>query len=229
MLFQIPGGAKMIGDFHIHSKHSSDSLMRPHSILKKAKSMGMDIVAITDHNSIRGGLEAQRYADEVAVTVIVGSEVKTDIGDIIGLNLERDISAHHWEAVIDEIRDQQGIVVLPHPYRGHTLIDEVASRVDFLEVWNSRCKSEQNQRAVDLAKSLKIKAIFGSDAHSYSEIGSVKAEIDPVTWTVSQVGESKLTPEWTKKKGQIIRHVRSNSLDKLLYEGVRYIQRKAFG
>ena len=63
---------RFVADFHIHSRYSHDSLMHPEKILTKAKKAGLDAVAITDHNTIRGGLEGKKYEQKCGVRVIVG-------------------------------------------------------------------------------------------------------------------------------------------------------------
>ena len=89
----------LIADFHIHSKCSYDSLMSPEGIVKRAKKVGLTCVAITDHNTIRGGIEGEKYELTYGVEVIVGAEIKTDCGDIIGLNLNDEIGVTGWREV----------------------------------------------------------------------------------------------------------------------------------
>ena len=80
-------------DLHIHSKYSFDSLLSPKTILKVAKKKGLTGIAVTDHNTIRGGLEVKEINKDRDFTVIVGSEVQTEIGDIIGLYLSDEIKS----------------------------------------------------------------------------------------------------------------------------------------
>jgi len=167
----------MIGDFHIHSRYSHDSIMSPRLILKLAKKNKMDTIAITDHDTIRGAKVAKGFEEEYGVNVIIGSEVKTDIGDIIGLGLTEEIASRAWSDVIHEIRDQGGISVLPHPFRSHVLIQEVADRVDIIEIWNARSTKEQNRLAESLCVQKSKCSIMGSDAHTPSEIGNVIIEV----------------------------------------------------
>ena len=165
----------MIADFHIHSHYSYDSLNPPRMILKIAKKKGLDTVAITDHNTIKGGICAQKYAKEMGINVIVGEEVLTNIGDIIGLYLSQDIHSFNYVDVIEEIHNQGGIVLFPHPYRGHTNILDVAQYVDIIEIWNGRASEEQNLAASVLAETLNLSHVIGSDAHLPNEIGAAVA------------------------------------------------------
>lgn len=81
-------------DFHIHTIYSSDSSIRPSHLIKIVNSMGIGSIAITDHNTIKGAVKAKEI-NNTDVEIIIGSEIKTDYGDIIGLNLNCDIKHHH--------------------------------------------------------------------------------------------------------------------------------------
>jgi predicted metal-dependent phosphoesterase TrpH len=168
----------MIFELHIHSKFSFDSLMSPESILKAAKMRGLNGVAVTDHNTIKGGLEAQRINNDGEFMVIVGTEINTDTGDVIGLFLNEEIESRTFLEVIDEIRSQDGVVVLPHPFRGHKLSDELISAVDAIESFNSRTGIWANQRAEELVRKYKKTSVAGSDAHFLSEIGLGSTLVD---------------------------------------------------
>ncbi len=82
---------ELFADFHIHSHHSKDCVMPVADILERAREVGLDVVAITDHDSAAGGLEAREIAERYGVRVIVGEEVKSSQGEVIGLFLEETI------------------------------------------------------------------------------------------------------------------------------------------
>lgn len=161
----------MIFELHIHSRHSFDSLMSLESIIKAAKLRGLDGIAVTDHNTIKGGLEAQRINNDREFATVVGTEIYTDKGDIIGLFLNEEIKSRMFLDVVDEIRSQDGIVVLPHPFRGHELNKGLISAVDAIESFNSRTDIVGNKRAEELVRKYKKVSLAGSDAHFISEIG----------------------------------------------------------
>lgn len=161
----------MILELHVHSKFSYDSLLAPERIVKVAKIKGLNGIAVTDHNTIEGGMRAQAANRDDDFAVIVGSEVKTDAGDLIGLFLNEEIKSRDCLLAIDEIRGQGGIVVLPHPFRGHKLRDEIISAVDAIEVFNSRTQMAENKWAKELAKKYGKTPVAGSDAHFSREIG----------------------------------------------------------
>jgi len=216
----------LIADFHIHSKYSHDSLMSPESIVKRAKKVGLTCIAITDHGTIAGGVEGKKVAGRYGVEVIVGAEIKTDCGDIIGLNLNEEIKVTDWHEVIRVVRSQGGIVVLPHPYHDHTCVKEIAQCVDFIECWNSRCTTEENSNAELLAISSGKKIIYGSDAHSLSEIGLVKVRFHLNPFTIGGVISILYTPSWKIRTSQIISHVKKHEYRRLMQQGGRFLWKK---
>lgn len=210
-------------DCHIHSNYSQDSLMRPGRILKRAKEVGLTGVAITDHDTIRGSLHARKLEKEVGVTVIPGVEILTDSGDIIGLFVNEEIRSRGWDEVIEEIRGQGGVAVLPHPYRSHLDIPRLAKAVDLIEVWNARSTAEQNERALQLAEGLKKPGIYGSDAHTYGEIGNVGALVNPGTWEVKRVLRLEFSSRSAVIQSQVLHHLRRREFLQLIQSGWRYL------
>ena len=125
-------------DLHIHSKYSFDSLLSPRTILKVAKKRGLTGIAVTDHNTIRGALEVRRINKDPDFAIIIGSEIITDIGDIIGLCINEEIKSCNSIEVVEEIKDQGGFAILPHPFRGHNLNQHIIEQFDAIEVFNGR-------------------------------------------------------------------------------------------
>ncbi|QSZ67926.1 PHP domain-containing protein [Methanofollis aquaemaris] len=217
---------RFVADFHIHSRYSHDSFMRPEKILAVAREVGLDVVAITDHNSIQGGLEGRKYQERSGIQVIVGSEVKSDAGDIIGLSIEEEIRSRAWKDVIDEIKGQGGIVVLPHPYRSHHSIQDLAEAVDLVEVWNARSTPEQNAQALELASRLGKKGLMGSDAHLYREIGSVKVAYEDDSWVLNETLCARYASTRDICSSQVIGHMRKGEFLSLILEGGKWVARK---
>ncbi len=158
-------------EFHCHSRYSYDSIASPERILQAAKKKGLDGIAITDHDTIKGVREARSINDDPDFFVISGIEVRTDIGDLIGLFINDEIKSRDCRSVINEIHEQGGLVVLPHPYKGHKNFDFIIGDVDLIEVFNGRAGTEANGRAKELADKYCKPMIVGSDAHFLSEIG----------------------------------------------------------
>ena len=160
-------------DFHIHSKYSYDSLLSPERIIKVAEKRNLKGIAITDHNTIAGAIKALKCKS--TLQIVVGAEIKTESGEIMGLFLNDEIGSYSFDEVIDEIRAQDGIVVLPHPYKkGGNPSSDIVSKVDLIEVLNGRRSPELNAKARILAKNSGKPIIGGSDAHLSFEIGKIR-------------------------------------------------------
>lgn len=162
-------------DLHIHSKYSSDGIIEPKRIVKIAAKRGLNGIAITDHNTIKGGLEAKKYETE-DFKVIVGSEISTERGEIIGLFLDEEVKSKDVQGVISEIKEQNGIIIIPHPFDGlrHSAFhpkDGDAKFIDCIEGFNSRCVFQKhNTKAVKFAMKHNLAITAGSDAHFANEI-----------------------------------------------------------
>ena len=89
---------------YIHTKYSSDGVLEPVKIVKIAAWLSLRGIAVTDHNTIRGGLEAQRYETE-DFKIIVGSEMETDRGEVIGLFLTQEVEPGNATCVILDIQN----------------------------------------------------------------------------------------------------------------------------
>lgn len=164
-------------DLHIHSKYSSDGVLDPGKIVRIAMKRELNGIAITDHNTIKGGLEAKKYETE-DFKVIVGSEIMTETGEIIGLFISEEIKSTNVPDVISEIKDQNGIIIIPHPFDKlrhsafHPTEDDTKF-IDCIEGFNSRCVSQKyNENAIEFAKKHDLTIIAGSDAHFSNEIGN---------------------------------------------------------
>ncbi len=172
-------------DFHIHSIYSKDSLLRIRFILKKMKSLGFDTVAISDHNSIKGGIIGKKLGKKFDVKVLVGQEIKTPEGEIIVLNVERDLRGGIFE-IIEKAKEEGGITILPHPFdpiRRNSVLSKsglkktlkIVKRVDAIECLNSRCMLNIfNKKAKYYAHLFKKACVGGSDSHTPGELGSVQ-------------------------------------------------------
>jgi predicted metal-dependent phosphoesterase TrpH len=165
----------LIFDLHIHSKYSGDCTMEPATILKVAKKKGLDGLAVTDHLTIKGGIETRKLNNDPNFLVIVGSEVETDDkADLIGLFLKDDIESTNTADVITEIKAQGGLVLWAHPFRfGKNLFSgDVIPQVDLIEGFNSKTSASRNALAQQLAREYGKPIIGASDAHQAFEIGN---------------------------------------------------------
>ncbi|MBC7876520.1 MAG: PHP domain-containing protein [Anaerolineales bacterium] len=184
----------MLGNFdlHLHSRYSFDGLMSPQYIVRLAKKRGLSGIAITDHNTIAGGAEAFASNNDKDILVIVGTEIYTEIGDILGLFLSREIKSRRSEDVVDEIHSQGGWVVLPHPYHHHKEIPvELLRKIDAVEIFNGRTGADYSQKAIhDISIPYNLGIVGNSDAHLPWEIGRVYNSIEIESFNTISVFDS---------------------------------------
>ncbi len=178
-------GRRVKVDMHMHSERSPDSRLRPAVQARRIREVGLDVACATDHNTIEGGLRLRELAD--GFRVIVGEEILSRDGEIVGLFLERAVPRGlSAEETIDRIRDQGGVVVVPHPFSRNRMnhirrpaLERIAARVDAIEVFNAReAFTSDNLRAGAFAAEHGIARAVGSDAHRASEIGAAWLEMD---------------------------------------------------
>jgi len=178
---------------HIHTRFSFDSWLSPHKILARARRSGADVLIVTDHNTILGSAEVHRLAQGNPRFTVIAAEYKTEKGDVIGLFLKAEITARQSGEVMDEIHKQGGLVLLPHPYKGHKLDDELLAKVDLIETFNARCSSEENAKAEELSRTLNKPGLAGCDAHCAPELQAVVNEFEAVAATEHDLRRSLLT------------------------------------
>jgi predicted metal-dependent phosphoesterase TrpH len=173
---------------HTHCEFSPDS-RTPVAVQALAiRAAGLDVVCATDHNTIDGALKLRELAD--GFRVIVGEEISSRDGEIIGLFLEkavpRDLSA---EETIARIHDQGGLVSIPHPYSHNRIyrirrdaLERVWPTIDAIEVFNAReAFAGDNRTALAFARAHNIAGAVGSDAHRPWEIGRAYLECPDFT------------------------------------------------
>jgi predicted metal-dependent phosphoesterase TrpH len=170
-------------DLHSHTHRSHDSATSYKALVGACRRRSIDVIAITDHNRIEGALE---FRDTAGFRCIVGEEIRTTEGEIIGLFLEEFIPPHlSPEETIAEIKRQGGVVYVPHPFdriRRSVIKTEalhrVASLVDAVEVLNARLHSaSQNADALRFAQERGLLQGAGSDAHTAFEVGQAGVEM----------------------------------------------------
>jgi predicted metal-dependent phosphoesterase TrpH len=172
--------AFVVCDLHTHTEHSYDCSVPVAALLDHAESQGLGAIAITDHNVFAGALEAVELADGRPLAVIPGEEVKTTAGEVIGLFLKEEIPrGMSMDDTIAAIREQEGIVYLPHPFdRLHSIPDSrtlhrLLADVDVFEVYNAKLLLDgYNDEALRFARKYNLTMGAGSDAHVVQAIGT---------------------------------------------------------
>ena len=177
-------------DLHIHTRYSGDGINPPWLIMKILRKRGLDGLAVTDHNTVRGWKSMQESARRSGLFLILGEEIKVYregklSGEVIGLFLNEGIRRGDALEVIDKIRQQGGIVVIAHPFdskKGFRNLDSFAGKIDAVEAFNSRLPSSAiNDAAFAFAKRTGVGMTGGSDAHAPWEVGNA--------WTAAEASD----------------------------------------
>jgi len=172
-------------DLHTHTHFSADSSAKMEAIIAAVKRRELDAIAVTDHNRIEGAL---RLRDIAPFTVVVGEEIRTSEGEIIGLFLSAEVPAMlSPEETIARIKDQGGVVYVPHPFDRvrpshlkEAALYRIVDHIDAVEVINSRTTLPwDNRRAERFCETYGLRRGAGSDAHLPREIGQAWVEMPP--------------------------------------------------
>jgi predicted metal-dependent phosphoesterase TrpH len=203
-------------DLHCHSEASHDCVTPIEQFPQRLLDRGINVQAITDHDQIWG---AQKLRDLIAsrpewrerITVIVGEEISTREGEIIGLFLTEVVPPGlSPEETVDRIKAQGGLVSLPHgfdPLKRHRLRPEAFARVtdrfDIIEGFNARISNRKwNEAASKYAADHKLMIACGTDAHTWNDIGCAASEtpyravLTPVD-LLAALADSKIEGTWT--------------------------------
>jgi len=166
-------------DLHNHTYYSKCSNLKPEILLKIAKKKGLNGIAVTDHNTTKGALAVKKLNKDKNFEVIIGEEVDTNFGDVLAYYLNKEIKTHDFFTLVDEVKKQNGLISIPHPFRMSINykskfrypIAKIKDRIDAIECFNARMLPGNNEKAQKLAKKLNIPGTGGSDAHFKLDIG----------------------------------------------------------
>ena len=172
----------MKGVIHFHSEYSHDSANSLDTIIDKAIANNLDFLILTDHENIKGSIRLKNRILERGLDIIVpvAAEYKTDFGDVIAAFISEDIKNMNLSSFVNEVRDQEGVLILPHPFQGHPeeKLEEIVKEVDLVEIYNPRCTHFQDKQAKDLAIKYGKSTYYGSDAHLKKELCNVIVSIE---------------------------------------------------
>lgn len=177
-------------DLHTHTWASPDSKNDPAALVERAREIGLNRVAVTDHNTIEGALAAQRLAPDL---VIVGEEIETETGGELIAYFVTEVVPRGLPVgeTLCRLQAQGAVVSISHPLDslrgsalGERLTLEFIEQVDALEVFNARClRASDNRRAAELAKHCGKAVTAGSDAHTLRELGAGYLTLPPFKGT----------------------------------------------
>lgn len=173
-------------ELHTHSALSYDGRDSVELLLEQAQAVGLDALAITDHDEIDASLEAANLAPEYGLVGIPGMEVTSRAGHVLALGVEESVPAGlPFQKTLAVIRDQGGIAVVPHPFQesrsgvlANISKDELAT-ADAIEVYNSRLLTGRaNRQAARFARRRGLPMTAGSDAHISEMVGQAVTLVD---------------------------------------------------
>jgi predicted metal-dependent phosphoesterase TrpH len=173
-------------DCHLHTAASGDAVTTIEEAADRARQHDIDVVCVTDHNVTSAAVAAAER--DIGVRVVIGEEIRTPEGDVIGLFLtERVPYVLPLAEVVARVRGQGGLVYLPHPFDpGRSSLGEAAERLceaglaDVVEVFNAKIEDQaRNQRAADLSARYELPAAAGSDAHDPEGVGAAYLDMPP--------------------------------------------------
>jgi hypothetical protein len=184
-------------DLHVHTCYSRDSSITLKQVVSFAKKRGLDGIAITDHNTVKGALKLKTKE----IIVVPGIEVSTLNGHLLGLNITTPIPAKLGiEETIDLIHDAGGIAVAPHPtafYKSPP--SRKVTSYDAVEVMNASSVpfSILTHYSRRFAEGLGLPQTGGSDSHYAPEIGAAYTVVESgasVDEIVSAIKKGNVSP-----------------------------------
>ncbi len=171
-------------DLHTHSYGSHDGSLRLRHYQRVLQATLLDYIAVTDHNTIAA---AQKLHEVLGEQIIVGEEITTTEGEIIGLFLREVVPAGlSPEKTIQHIRGQKGLVYVPHPFETvrkglpEKTLQRIAADVDILEVHNGRAvfQNHSNQASAWVKDHRGVVGAASSDAHGFRGWGKTYSCIE---------------------------------------------------
>jgi predicted metal-dependent phosphoesterase TrpH len=213
--------ALAFADFHAHTRFSRDSILSEDKFIRLAIERGLTHVAVTNHNNVEGAIAVRDRALALGVeeklTVILGEEVSTSDGEVVGLFLERTIPRGLTaDETADEIHAQGGLVSVPHPFDpfrpSHIRplpLEKLAAagKIDMIEVFNSRVTfSRHNEQAAEFAARHAIPGIACSDSHSGFEV-AMSFNALPAFSTAGELRDGLAENEWHGSRSTVLIHL----------------------
>jgi predicted metal-dependent phosphoesterase TrpH len=175
-------------DGHTHTMWSGDATTTPDELIAALPTSGVDVLCITDHNAVDGALRFAESGELGDVQVVVGEEVRTTEGELIGLFLTEKIPFGLKPAeAVAAIRAQGGLVYVPHPFDAmrHCMKQDALvglardGGIDIVETCNGKTSlASLNARAAAFAAEHGLAAAGGSDAHVPAAFGAAYVDVD---------------------------------------------------
>lgn len=189
-------------DLHTHSILSQDGGITENDYRKTLLEKKLDCIAITDHNTITYAKQCQKKLGEA---IIIGEEITTNSGEIIGLFLTKCVPPFlSLQETIALIKEQKGIVYIPHPFDiqrngiGEKNLEAIQHDIDIVETFNARMVfAEKNTQAITFAEKNNLPGMCSSDAHSANGLGHAYTIVNKKTSRTTLIS-SLSTASYTK-------------------------------
>lgn len=182
-------------ELHAHSEASHDGRDPVESLVEQADRVGLDGLAVTDHDTIDASLQAAKLAEKKGMVGIPGIEISTKVGHVLGLGItDRVKPGLSFQETLRQIHSQDGIAVLPHPFQeyrhgvGAHISKEEMAMADAIEIYNSRTLfGIRNLEAKWYAEAYGLPMTAGSDAHIAKMVGQAKTIVNTTDRSVEGV------------------------------------------
>jgi len=182
-------------DLHIHTTYS-DGVSSPLEVVHAAIDRGLNVIAITDHDTFMGAVKARDYVkrSSLELLVLLGNEVRTELGDVLIYCLEEVNASKKLLNLIDVSQDNGCLIVPAHPFDilklglGNAIFEYKGWSA--IEVWNASANKGANRRAIEASKELNLPGIASSDAHIVEYIGIAHTLIELNELSEEEVIES---------------------------------------
>jgi predicted metal-dependent phosphoesterase TrpH len=182
-------------ELHAHSAASYDGRDSIELLLEQAAAVGLDAIAITDHDEFDASAEAASMAPEYGLIGICGMEVTSAAGHILALGIDEAIPAgRSFHETIDAIHERGGLAVIPHPFQesrsgvlANVSKDDLTA-ADAIEVYNSRLLTgRSNRQASRFAIRRGMPTTAGSDSHISEMVGQAVTKVDAAARTEAAI------------------------------------------
>lgn len=181
-------------DCHTHTLLSNDNYLEPAVLVRRAKALGLDGIAVTEHHSYEVSETVERIGREEGLLVLRGVEISTDRGHLLAFGVQDD-GWNIWgrnnylplQELIDHINGLGGLCVPAHPFREFGLASLLEGLLDLtgiagVETHNGGNVDSDNDLALDAAAAMELPTLGGSDCHKEEAIGRCATRFeDPVT------------------------------------------------
>lgn len=173
-------------ELHTHSSLSHDGRDPVELLLEQAQAVGLDALAVTDHDELEASRRAAELAPDYGLVGIPGMEVTCEAGHVLALGISESIPPElSFAETLDRIREQGGLAVVPHPFQEsrHGVLDKISkaelAAADAIEVYNSRLLTgRSNRQAERFARRRGLPMTAGSDAHIAEMVGQAVTSVD---------------------------------------------------